>query len=129
MTNLIKELSPAGPCNTSTEDESAKFDSKYSANQAYKDVYTALRDVAKGCSFESQEIQGIVSLLEKMPAWGTRREKFKKFYLKDEYGLRKLPRDPSFIQKWNVALEIRWLVDSFMIRASIFTNPPNLSQN
>ncbi|WP_341660924.1 hypothetical protein [Vibrio sp.] len=98
MTNLIKELSPAGPLVTLLLKMKEQIDSKYSANQAYKDVYPALEELlAKGYSFESQEIQGIVSLLEKMPAWGTRREKFKKFYLKDEYGLRKLPRDPSFI--------------------------------
>jgi hypothetical protein len=76
-----------------------QIDSKASADRAYKELYPILEELlAKGYRFESREIQGVVALLREMPAWGARREKFKKFYLKDEYSLRKLPKDPSQIQ-------------------------------
>ncbi|CAM3841532.1 hypothetical protein VIAQ111709_15400 [Vibrio aquimaris] len=45
MTNLIKELSPAAPRVTLLLKMKAQIDSKYSANQAYKDVYPALEEL------------------------------------------------------------------------------------
>ncbi|MDN3612575.1 hypothetical protein QWZ16_23530 [Vibrio ostreicida] len=59
---------------------------------------TDLGDCPKFCpSSTTQVLQSAVSLLSKMPAWGARREHFKKMYLKSEAGLRKLPRDPRNI--------------------------------
>ncbi|KJY86358.1 hypothetical protein TW84_19885 [Vibrio neptunius] len=99
MTSLIKELSPAGPLLTLLLKMKKQVDSKSGANRTYKELYPILEELlAKGYSFESREIQAVVALLAEMPAWGARREKFKKFYLQNELGLRKLPREPARIQ-------------------------------
>lgn len=96
MNSLVKELSPASPLLSLLLKMKGQIDSKASADRAYKELYPILEELlAKGYRFESREIQGVVALLREMPAWGARREKF---YLKDEYSLRKLPKDPSQIQ-------------------------------
>ncbi|EGR3070256.1 hypothetical protein DMW20_11895 [Vibrio parahaemolyticus] len=75
-----------------------QISNKNDANRAYKQVYPILQDyLSKGYDFESVEMQGVVGLLTEMPAWGARRENFRKQYLRDEAGLRKLPSDPSLI--------------------------------
>lgn len=53
----------------------------------------------KGYVFESPEIQAIVTMLKELPADGACSRNFERLYLRDEYGLRKLPRDPRDIPK------------------------------
>ncbi|MFL0951035.1 hypothetical protein [Vibrio parahaemolyticus] len=75
-----------------------QISNKNDANRAYENIYPVLQDLLdKGYSFDSDEMQGVVGILAELPAWGARRENFKKQYLKDEYGLRKLPSDPALI--------------------------------
>lgn len=98
MNSLIKEISPATPLLSLLMKMKGQIKSKSDANRAYKLLYPVLEELlAKGYRFESREIQSIVGLLSEMPAWGARRKNFQRFYLKDEYTLRKLPRDPSNI--------------------------------
>ncbi|MFB9189405.1 hypothetical protein ACFFUP_10185 [Vibrio ostreicida] len=95
---MIKELSQGGPLATLLLKMKDQISNKSAADHAYRDLYPILEELlAKGYAFESQEMQSAVSLLSKMPAWGARREHFKKMYLKSEAGLRKLPRDPRNI--------------------------------
>lgn len=70
------------------------------ANETYSNIIIVLEDlIAKGYSFESQEIQALVAMLKELPAPGACARNFEKMYLKDEYGLRKLPRDPRRIPR------------------------------
>ncbi|MER2498918.1 hypothetical protein ABS858_22855 [Vibrio neptunius] len=93
---LLKEVSKSSPLTTLLLLMNKRVDNKESSNRNYKDIYPILNDsLAKGYAFESEEIQGIVRILERLPAWGAKRENFRKMYLKNEYTLRKLPRDPA----------------------------------
>ena len=49
-------------------------------------------------TFDSLEVKGIVKVLSDLPALGKKRENFAKSYLRDEFTLRKLPRDPSHFE-------------------------------
>lgn len=70
------------------------------ANETYSKLKVLLDDlIMKGYRFESPEIQAIVTLLKELPAPGACVLNFEKLYLRDEYGLRKLPRDPRDIPK------------------------------
>lgn len=96
--SIIKEISPASPLLTLLLKMKGQVNNKADADRAYQQVYPALEEfLAKGYSFDSPEVQGIVELLGEMPAYGARRENFKKLYLRDEITLRKLPRDPRLI--------------------------------
>ncbi|EGQ8030277.1 hypothetical protein V8068_001179 [Vibrio parahaemolyticus] len=94
VTELTKLSTPLGLLWKMKEQISNKND----ANRAYENIYPVLQELLdKGYSFDSDEMQGVVGILAELPAWGARRENFKKQYLNDEYGLRKLPRDPALI--------------------------------
>lgn len=70
------------------------------ANETYSQLKIVLDDlIMKGYSFESAEIQAIVAMLKELPASGACARNFERLYLRDEYGLRKLPRDPRYIPK------------------------------
>ncbi len=72
-----------------------QIDSRSEAEETYHHIYPVLEELlAKGYAFESPEIQGIVEVLRGLPAWGAKRQNFEKRYLKNEAGLRELPRDP-----------------------------------
>lgn len=93
----LKELSKASPLSSLLLQMKKRLDDKESASQIYRDLYPVLDDaLSKGYAFESEEIQGIVNILERLPTWGARRENFRKRYLINESTLRSLPRDPSY---------------------------------
>lgn len=97
MNAALKQLGKASPLGSLLMKMKGQLDAKSDADRVYKDLYPVLEDLlAKGYSFESPQIQGVVSVLRELPAWGIKRERFEKYYLKDEYSLRKLPRDPSY---------------------------------
>ncbi len=74
-------------------------DSKAEASRVYKKLYPVLELLLdQGYSFDSQEVKGIVKVLKDLPALGNKRNNFAKFYLRDEFTLRNLPRDPSYFE-------------------------------
>ena len=74
-------------------------DSKAEATRVYKKLYPILELLLdQGYSFDSLEVKGIVKVLGDLPALGKKRENFAKSYLRDEFTLRKLPRDPSHFE-------------------------------
>ncbi|MEZ8629839.1 hypothetical protein AB6D56_04770 [Vibrio lentus] len=74
-------------------------DSKAEATRVYKKLYPVLELLLdQGYSFDSLEVKGIVKVLGDLPALGKKRENFAKSYLRDEFTLRKLPRDPSHFE-------------------------------
>lgn len=97
MNAILNQLGKASPLGSLLMKMKGQLDSKADANRIYRDLYPVLEDLlARGYSFDSLEIQGVVSVLRELPAWGAKRDSFEKRYLKDEYTLRKLPRDPSY---------------------------------
>lgn len=97
MNSIIAQLGKTSPLGTLLIKMYGQLDSKASANKVYKDLYPVLEELLdKGYDFNSPEIQGVVSVLRELPAWGAKRQNFEKQYLQDEYTLRKLPRDPSY---------------------------------
>ncbi|GEM77524.1 hypothetical protein C1141_20490 [Vibrio agarivorans] len=93
----IKELSKFSPLSTLIIQMSKRLEEKESASEIYRDLYPLLESaLERGCTFESEEIQSIVSILERLPAWGAKRRNFKNRYLRNESTLRSLPRDPSY---------------------------------
>ncbi|WP_158147791.1 hypothetical protein [Vibrio fluvialis] len=98
ISQVMRELSPASPLLSLLLKMKGQIDAQSDANSAYEALYPALEEfLMKGYRFESQEIQGMVKILGSLPAWGARRENFKRHYLSDESGLRKLPRNPRDI--------------------------------
>jgi len=78
----------------------SQIKTRNSANESYSDIKIVLDILLmNGSSFTSPEVQGLVELLKKLPARGACARNFEKLYLKDEYGLRKLPTDPRRIPK------------------------------
>ena len=74
-------------------------DSKAEATRVYKKLYPVLELLLdQGYSFDSLEVKGIVKVLGDLPALGKKRKNFAKSYLRDEFTLRKLPRDPSHLK-------------------------------
>ncbi|MEZ9649270.1 hypothetical protein AB4236_03265 [Vibrio lentus] len=74
-------------------------DSKAEATRVYKKLYPVLELLLdQGYSFDSLEVKGIVKVLGDLPALGKKRKNFAKSYLRDEFTLRKLPRDPSHLE-------------------------------
>ncbi|QFT40078.1 MULTISPECIES: hypothetical protein [unclassified Vibrio] len=97
MNALLSQLGKASPLGSLLMKMKGQLDSQADANRVYKDLYPVLQDLLeRGYRFESPEIQGVVSVLRELPAWGAKRREFEKRYLRDEYTLRKLPRDPSY---------------------------------
>ncbi|CCN89239.1 hypothetical protein LL266_10175 [Vibrio anguillarum] len=77
-----------------------QIEKRNSANESYKQIRLLLEDLlARGYSYETVEIQTIVEMLKELPAYGANTRNFTKLYLRDEYGLRKLPKDPTRIPK------------------------------
>ncbi|MYM58947.1 hypothetical protein GTG28_06895 [Vibrio sp. OCN044] len=77
-----------------------QIEKKNSANESYKKIKLLLDDLlARGYSYESAEIQTIVEMLKELPAYGASTRNFTKLYLRDEYSLRKLPKNPAYIPK------------------------------
>lgn len=73
---------------------------KSDANRTYIQLWQLLHELLqKGYRFESNEIQVIVSMLKELPAYGANQRNFTSLYLKDEYTLRKLPKDPKDIPR------------------------------
>ncbi|CCO45870.1 conserved hypothetical protein [Vibrio nigripulchritudo SOn1] len=98
MNKTLSQLSPASPLLSVLLKMKGQIDNKVNANDIYRDLYPVLEELLmKGYRFESAEIQGLVSILSELPAWGARRIHFRKTYLKDIYTLKKLPRDPRNI--------------------------------
>jgi len=70
------------------------------ANLAYEDAIILLDNLlSSSYRFESTEIQAAISMLEKLPAYGACARNFRNRYLKDEYTLRSLPKDPKKLPK------------------------------
>ncbi len=98
MNSVIKQLAPASPLLSLFLKMEGQIRSKSDANRTYEKLYPIMEELLmKGYRFESEEIQAIVGLLNELPAWGARRLNFQKYYLRDEYTLRKLPRNPNDI--------------------------------
>ena len=98
MNAVIAQLGRSSPLFSLLMKMKGQLDSKSDANRVYKELMPVLDDLmARGYRFESPEIQGIVNVLRKLPAFGARRNNFERMYLRDEYTLRKLPKDPARI--------------------------------
>lgn len=98
VSKLVKEATPAGKLVSLLLKMYGQINNKQDANRAYSQIYPVLQDLLmRGARFESYEIQQLVDFLGTLPAWGARRENFKKIYLRDIYTLQKLPRDPNNI--------------------------------
>ena len=96
----IGKLSKASPLFTLLSSMKTQIDNQSDANRVYEKLHPVLMELLdKGYAFESDEIQAIVALLAELPAFGARRRNFKKLYLKDEYALRRLPRDPRLLSR------------------------------
>lgn len=92
--SLLGSISKASPLATPLEMMYGLLEDKKDANEKYNALISILHDaLSRGCRFESKEIQSIVKILRDMPPAGARRNNFEKLYLKDEYTLRKLPKD------------------------------------
>ncbi|PMM03108.1 hypothetical protein BCT63_01830 [Vibrio kanaloae] len=73
---------------------------KNNANEEYVRLKIMIDGLLmKGYRFNSNEIQAAVSMLNDLPAYGANQLNFEKLYLRDEYTLRKLPKDPRDIPK------------------------------
>ncbi|MDA9557074.1 hypothetical protein N9R79_06175 [Vibrio sp.] len=97
MNNIIKEVSPYTSLFSLLQQMYGQISSKNDANKVYKEIYPVLESLlAQGHSFHSKEIQHLVNVLRESPAVGIKRRNFERLYLQDEYGLRRLPKDPSY---------------------------------
>ncbi|MCC4226418.1 hypothetical protein LL295_23305 [Vibrio campbellii] len=97
MNAILEQLGKASPLGSLLMKMKGQLDSKADANRIYKDLYPVLEDLlSRGYGFDTPEIQGVISVLRELPAWGAKRANFEKRYLQDESTLRKLPRDPSY---------------------------------
>lgn len=95
---LIAEVKSGTPIFTLLKLVKGVFDDKNQADEVYLHIKPALDDfLMRGYRFNSPEIQGIVAILGELPAAGARRRNFIKYYLQDEYTLRKLPNNPNQI--------------------------------
>lgn len=75
-----------------------QLDDKMHADALYGDLIPVLHDyLMEGRRFNDPRVQNIVNILRELPAYGARRRNFENLYLKDEYTLRKLPKDPKKI--------------------------------
>lgn len=91
---LMGSLSKASPLATPLQMMYGQLKAQKNANTTYNAIIPILHDaLSRGYRFESQEIQAIVEVLRELAPAGSRRSNFEKLYLRNEYGLRKLPRD------------------------------------
>ncbi|WP_045405716.1 hypothetical protein [Vibrio jasicida] len=95
FSSIVGQLSKASPLYSLLAAMYEKITDRSSANEVYSELVPAMHDLlTAGYRYESPEIQAIVNVLRELPAWGVKRINFEKTFLRDEYGLRKLPRDP-----------------------------------
>ncbi|CCN46716.1 conserved hypothetical protein [Vibrio nigripulchritudo MADA3029] len=93
---IIGSLSKASPLATPLKLMYGQIVNKNNANETYDALKPILDDMLmRGLRFESKEIQAIIELLRELPAPGARRRNFEKRYLRNESGLRDLPRFAS----------------------------------
>jgi len=91
----IKELSPASFAFNILYKMYKQIGAQEDADEVYKNTIIILDDLLRrGYRFESPEIQAVVNILRELPAMGAKRTDFEKQYLRNEYGLRRLPKDP-----------------------------------
>lgn len=95
---IITELRSGAPLFTLLKLVKNVFDDKNSAETLYIEIIPVLNDyLMQGRRFNDPQVQNIVNILRELPAAGAKRANFEKYYLQDEYGLRKLPMDPRQI--------------------------------
>lgn len=100
VSSAIRKLSPASPFFSLLFRMKKQIDNRDNANEIYSNAVVLLHDLLqRGYSFDSSEVQAAVEILRNLPARGACTRNFEKLYLKDEYTLRKLPRDPRLIPK------------------------------
>ncbi len=98
MNAVLAQLGKSSPLFSLLMKMKGQMDGKSDANRIYQELMPILDDLLmRGYRFESPEVQGVVNILRELPAFGARRLNFEKMYLRDEYTLRKLPRDPARI--------------------------------
>lgn len=91
---LMATLSKASPLATPLKMMYGQLEAQKNANDTYNAIIPILHDaLSRGYRFESQEIQAFVEILRNLVPAGARRSNFEKLYLRDEYSLRKLPKD------------------------------------
>ncbi|MFA0015710.1 hypothetical protein AB4391_20515 [Vibrio lentus] len=96
VSNILSHLGRLSLLDSLQAKIKGRRDSKAEATRVYKKLYPVLELLLdQGYSFDSLEVKGIVKVLGDLPALGKKRENFAKSYLRDEFTLRKLPRDPS----------------------------------
>ncbi|EGR0477625.1 hypothetical protein FG078_04895 [Vibrio cholerae] len=95
---IMAQLKPAGPLASLLGKMYGMIADKQDANRIYKELRPLLDDLlVQGHSFNSDQVQSIVNILRELPAYGVKRNNFEQMYLRDEYTLRKLPKDPNDI--------------------------------
>lgn len=98
VAKLIAEVRKGSPIGTLVGLMKGVFDDKRAAEDTYVEIIVVLDDLLmQGYRFESPQIQAIVAILRELPAQGAQRRNFEKLYLRDEYTLRKLPKNPANI--------------------------------
>ena len=94
LKNLMSSISKASPLAGPLRMMYGRLQAQDNANATYNAVIPILNDaLRRGYRFESEEVQAIVELLRELAPAGARRHNFERLYLKDEYSLKKLPRD------------------------------------
>ena len=71
--------------------------SKHQADSVYSNLLPALRHVIRETGRNSQESSGLIAILENLPSFGVQRHNFKKLYINDTNGWKKLPDNPNDI--------------------------------
>lgn len=94
--SISGQVSKASPVYSLIVSMYKQLDARSKANNIYAELVPAMHDLLQaGYSYESPEIQAMVNILRELPAWGVKRTNFEKHFLRDEQGLRKLPKDPT----------------------------------
>jgi hypothetical protein len=98
VAKIVSELRAGAPFFTLFKMMKGVFDDKYEAEKLYKELIPVLQDfLMQGRRFNDPQVQHLVNILRELPQYGAQRRNFEKLYLQDEYGLRKLPKDPNDI--------------------------------
>ena len=73
------------------------FSDKAQADATYERLVPALKFVVKEKGRDSKEAQGLFEILEVLPTSGIKRNNFKKEYIEDPDGWKRLPDNPKNI--------------------------------
>lgn len=98
VARIIAEVRQLAPIYTIMNMVKGVFDDQSHANELYRELWPILQDyLMRGSGYDDPHVKHIVNILRELPPYGAKRINFEKYYLKDESGLRRLPRNPDDI--------------------------------